>query len=99
MPDIFFFACVGCGHSLSFKTEQEPTMSQKDKVLAHLRAGNTITPLEALRLFGSLRLGAIIFNLREEGHDIKTTMVEGVNNRYASYHLQERMTQGDFFAG
>lgn len=99
MPDIFFFACCGCGHSLSFKTEQEQTMSQKDKVLAYLQDGNAITPLEALRLFGSLRLGAIIFTLRESGYDIRTTMVQGVNNRYASYHLRERITQGDFFAG
>ena len=72
-------------------------MSQKDKVLAHLRAGNPIPPLEALRLFGSLRLGAIIFVLREEGHDIRTEMVQGVNNRYASYHLSRRLEQGEFF--
>lgn len=73
--------------------------SQKDRVLAYLQAGNAITPLEALRLFGSLRLGAIIFVLRESGYDIRTTMVQGVNNRYASYRLRERITQGDFFAG
>ena len=34
--------------------------SQVSKVLAYMRAGHRITPLEALDLFGAMRLSAII---------------------------------------
>ena len=54
-------------------------MTQKDKVLAHLQENKKINPLEALNLYGSFRLGAIIFTLREEGYNIK-------KNHFAEYH-------------
>ena len=41
--------------------------SQINLVRDHLQRGKTITPLEALREYGSLRLSAIIFNLKKEG--------------------------------
>lgn len=34
--------------------------SQVSKVLAYLKEGHTITPLEALNMFGAMRLSAII---------------------------------------
>lgn len=40
--------------------------TQIKNVMAHLESGKTITPLEALHLYGSLRLGAIIHVLRKE---------------------------------
>ena len=36
-------------------------------VLAHLLSGRTLTPVEAFDRFRTMRLGAIIFNLRKEG--------------------------------
>ena len=63
-------------------------MSQKSKVKEVLEAGHTITPIEALNKFGAFRLSAIIFDLREEGMNIVTNMIEGVNNRYAEYKLE-----------
>ena len=36
-------------------------------VLAHLLSGRTLTPIEAFDRFRTMRLGAIIFNLRKEG--------------------------------
>lgn len=45
--------------------------SQCKLILAHLLAGHTLTPLEALRLFGCLRLGGRIFDLRKLGHAIE----------------------------
>lgn len=41
-----------------------------------LKLGCTITPLEALNMFGCMRLGARIYDLREQGLAIKSEMVE-----------------------
>ena len=44
------------------------TMRNKTRqVLAHLLSGRTLTPIEAFDRFRTMRLGAIIFNLRKEG--------------------------------
>ena len=62
--------------------------SQKQKVLTYLKTGNTITSLEAFRWFGSLRLGAIIFDLRAEGYNIKTKIIETESHKHvAEYRL------------
>ena len=59
-------------------------VSKQEKVLKHLKTLGSITPLEALELYGSFRLGAlIIFNLRKEGHDIETNIVP--KKGYAKY--------------
>ena len=58
-------------------------ISKQEKVLMHLQTFGSITPLEALNKYGSLRLGALIFNLRKEGHDIETNIVPKKN--YAKY--------------
>ena len=62
-------------------------MSQKDDVKSVLVSGQSITPIEALNKFGAFRLSAIIFDLREEGLNIVTNMIQGTNNRYAEYSL------------
>ncbi len=59
-------------------------MTQKDKVLDHLKLHKKITPLDALNLYGCFRLGAVIFDLRQEGHNITTTTNEG-KKKYAIY--------------
>ena len=46
-------------------------MSQKQQVLNHLKK-EPLTPLVALRKYGTLRLAAIVFNLRSEGYTIYT---------------------------
>ena len=63
-------------------------MTQIEKVLATLEAGNEITPLCALNEFGSFRLSSIIHDLRRRGHDIETRMIETPSGaRHASYRL------------
>ena len=52
------------------------TRTQKQKILAHLKAGLSITPLDALEMFECFRLGARIFDLREDGHPIQSAFVE-----------------------
>ena len=46
--------------------------SQRDGILRFLQAGKTITPIDALNMFGCLRLATVIFDLRQEGWDIET---------------------------
>jgi hypothetical protein len=49
-------------------------MSQQTMVLNHLKS-QPLTPLVALKKYGTLRLAALIFNLRDEGHNINTKIV------------------------
>jgi len=70
-------------------TNEHSTISQNKAILRHLKTGRAITPIEALNLFGSFRLSARIFNLREQGHDIITTRINKNGKNYASYRLKQ----------
>lgn len=62
--------------------------TQKSEILKHLEAGNSITPIEALQKFGSLRLADVIFKLKCEGHNITTELFTTSNSsRVARYAL------------
>jgi hypothetical protein len=61
--------------------------TQRDQILAHLRDGNSLTPLEALRRFGCFRLGARIWDLKQDGHDIRTELVDVNGKRVAKYRM------------
>ena len=66
----------------------EKTQTQIKRVLFHLLSGKSITPLDALRLYGSFRLGAIIFLLRGQGYIIRTDRNEKKGEaRYAIYTM------------
>lgn len=58
-------------------------ISQEDAILNHLKSGKTITPIEALNLYGSFRLAARIASLRQQGYNIVT---EG-KDQWAVYRL------------
>lgn len=65
-------------------------MSQELAILARLKKG-PLTPLEALREIGTLRLGARIYDLREKGHIIKTEMIPvSQGKRVARYTLVQK---------
>jgi len=61
--------------------------SQEENVLAFLRTGRELDPMNALRMFGTLRLGARVHSLRRQGHDIRTRSVQVGRKRWASYWL------------
>jgi len=61
--------------------------SQKENILEYLEIGNKITPLEALYQFGSFRLSAIIFDLRQEGFNIITHNKKVDGKTFAEYEL------------
>lgn len=65
------------------------SMTQKDMILEHMMSGRPITPLEALNLYGSLRLGARIADIRKEGYIVYREMVTDTKTgkRYAQYYM------------
>lgn len=63
-------------------------ISQRAAILARLKQGKKISPLQALRDFGCLRLAAVIYRLREQGHVIVTDWRHQGESRYAVYRLQ-----------
>ena len=68
-------------------------MSQSDAILEHLKAGNSITPVDALRDFGCFRLAARIDDLRQRGHDIETVTEKRNGKKYARYLLRGTQQQ------
>lgn len=68
--------------------------SQNAMIREYLEAGHSITPIDALNMFGCFRLGARIADLKKEGLDIRTEIVhDDVNDnrkRWAKYSLAAR---------
>jgi len=63
-------------------------MTQEEQILDHLRKGYALTPLDALKLFGCLRLGARIWDLRRKGHNIEMKVIETPGGKHvAQYKL------------
>ena len=67
-------------------------MTQKEKVLKHLKAKKKISSMDAFTKYHITRLAAIIFDLRDEGYDIETDMVhkktkDGEHVHYAVYRM------------
>lgn len=62
--------------------------TQNQQILSHLKDGQSITQLEALNLFGCLRLGGRIYELRAAGHPIETKWEsDGDKKRWARYRM------------
>ncbi len=66
--------------------------SQNKRLLKYLRLRKSVGPIEALNQLGIFRLAARVRDLREQGHDIRTTMVDvenrwGETTRVARYSL------------
>ena len=60
------------------------TGSQREQIRQHLLAHGTITPLEALRDYGCMRLGGRIYELRQAGMAVETHTPD-TGKRYAIY--------------
>lgn len=65
--------------------------SQEQLILAHLKSGKSITPLEALNLYHCLRLGGRIFDLKKRGHKIEKRMVETSGGAHVACYRLERI--------
>lgn len=69
-------------------------MTQTQRILKHLETVGSITPREALDLFGCMRLGARIWELKRAGYQIDRKMEQSKNRygervTYARYTLKE----------
>ena len=64
-------------------------MTQNERILRALRKGQVLTPLTAFRKFGTLRLAARCHELRGQGHDIRSTLLERHGKRFACYRLAQ----------
>lgn len=69
-------------------------MTQCEKILDYIRLNGSITPLDALREFGCMRLASRICELKNEGVKIKKTMITSKNRygetvNFAKYELEE----------
>lgn len=70
-------------------------MSQLDKVVRHLKMFETITPMEALKDYGIMRLGARIWEARKVGYDIMTEMVPDTNRFGEPVHYAKYILRGE----
>ena len=69
-------------------------LSQKEKVLRHLKEVGPITPLDALNDYAIMRLTSRICELKDEGYDIKSELVSSKNKfgekvSFSKYTLNE----------
>ena len=63
--------------------------SKKGKILVHLQRGQTITPRQAIAIYGSFRLASTINRLRGEGFNINTIMRTSLQGEvFAEYSLK-----------
>lgn len=65
------------------------------RILQHLQEGRSLTPLEALGVYGVYRLSAVIHRLRRAGYNIITEMRYDPNGKpYAEYRLVHDHARG-----
>ena len=68
-------------------------MSQREDIYDFLNDGNTLTPMEALRMFGTMRLGARCFELRNRG--VKSRLVRTPGGKHvAQYYIDKVRKSG-----
>lgn len=67
---------------------EESAATKCNRILAHLKKGLTITSLEALQMFGCMRLASRISDLRKRGENIVVNRVKTANGKsVAQNHL------------
>ena len=57
------------------------TLTQKERIIRHLKDRKTITALEAMKEYGIMRLTSRICELKNEGYNIRSEFVSS-KNRY-----------------
>lgn len=67
-------------------------MSQKNSVLKYLQLGKSLTPLQALTMFGIMRLSARINEIRKDGHRVHSIRVLLANDKcVAKYFIEKKV--------
>lgn len=63
-------------------------LNQSIEILLYLKTGERLTSLEAVRLFGTMRLAARVFDLRKRGHRIDSVTVQRNGKSVSEYFLR-----------
>lgn len=64
------------------------SLSQNRLIKEYLQSGHSLTQMDALNLFGCFRLASRVYDLRNEGLDIKKETIELANGkRVTRYYL------------
>lgn len=67
---------------------EESNATQCNRILAHMKKGLSITSLEALQMYGCMRLASRISDLRKRGENIVVDRVKTANGKsVAQYRL------------
>lgn len=61
-------------------------MTQNQMILAHLKTGAELTPIEALNKFGSFRLASRIHELKEKGWPVVCDRRDVGEGRYVGHY-------------
>ena len=69
-------------------------MSQKERILNHLKRYGSITSWESFEMYGATRLSAIIFNLKKDGYEFNEEWIKRKNRfgeqvEFKKYILKE----------
>jgi hypothetical protein len=62
--------------------------SQNKAIKAHLKKGNSITAMQALKQFGCFRLAARIKNLKDEGMSIQKIMMKNTEGKRIAIYFE-----------
>lgn len=62
--------------------------TQTEEIRNYLENGGELTQLDVIRLFGCLRLGARIYDLKKAGMAIKKETVHENNKHFAKYYIE-----------
>jgi len=74
--------------AMEFKYDPKKSSTQEARIMRHLYEGKAITPLEALNLYGCMRLASVVCRLKQQGHNIEVEMVKSsAGKRFAKYFL------------
>ena len=63
-------------------------MSQTEAIARYLSRGKSLTPLSALRLFGCMRLGARVHELKRRGFRIKRDIVRVSGGKHVAQYAR-----------
>lgn len=67
-----------------------PKTTQKQLILSHLQQQGSITQMQALFEYNTMRLASRISDLKKTGHDVRKVMVLAPSGRrYARYTLAQ----------
>lgn len=65
------------------------SQSQSKQILAALQRGDRLTHLDAERRFKCLRLGARIYDLKQQGHEIDSQMITVPSGKRVKQYFME----------